>query len=133
MAINGASILIYANTGTVPSPVWTVVGSQRDVNIAESVAAIEASSKDSANRRVDAGRYSSTITLDALYVPTDAAYAALRTAFRGRTKILVRKYESGSAVEVADCVITEFPQTFPDQDASVASLTLEVDGGWTAV
>lgn len=130
--INGADVLLQANTGTEAAPVWTNVGSQRDVSISESVAAIDASSKDSRAARVRGGRYSSSISLDALYVPTNAAYTTLRTAFRAGTLIRVRVTESGVGTEQASVLITDIERSYPDQGESTISIDLEVDGFWSA-
>lgn len=133
MAKNGADILLMANTGTDATPIWTTVGSQRDATLSESVDGIDASSKDAAAARVDAGRYSATLSCDALYVPTDAAQNAIRTAFRSRLKMKVRMQDAGSQKMEASVLITSREVAFPDQEASTVSLEMTVDGAWTEV
>ena len=133
MAKNGADILLLANTGTDAVPVWTVVGSQRDATLSESVEGIDASSKDAAAARVDAGRYSATITCDSLYVPTDVAQSAIRTAFRARTKLKVRMSDAATAKAEATVLITSREVSFPDQAESTISLEMTVDGVWTEI
>lgn len=130
--MNGTDVLLLVNTGTDQTPVWTVVGGQRDVEFSEKVDVIDVSSKDSASRKILPGRYSATVKLDSLYVPSDAAYDALQTAFRGRNKIKVQRQEGGTALEQADAIITELGLKAPDQGEAVISLTLEIDGDWTA-
>lgn len=132
MAMNGTDVLLYANTGTAGSPTYTVVGSQRDVSFQESVAEIDVSSKDNSDQLVIGGRYSSKITLNALYVPTDTAYASLKTSFRARTLILVKVYEAAVAKEYANCLITDMSREAPDQGEAVVSVSLTVSDGWTA-
>jgi predicted secreted protein len=131
--INGTTVLLYANTGTPSVPVYEAVGSQRDMTIDENTASIDYSSKDSRARRVGPGRYSSDISCDALYVPSNDAYLALKAAMRDGDKILVMREESGASIETADCVITTLSETFPDQGDSTISISLEVDGEWAAV
>lgn len=133
MAISGTDVLVYVNTGTAGSPAYTVVGSQRNVTIQEGVAEIDVSHKSDADQLVIGGRYSSKITLGALYVPSDAAYASLKTAFRARALILVQVFESGVAKEKANCLITDMTRDAPDQAEAVISLSLTVSDGWSAV
>ena len=133
MAKNGADILLMANTGTDAVPVWTAVGSQRDATLNESVDGIDASSKDAAAARVDAGRYSCTISCDALYIPNDAAQNAVRTAFRSRTKMKVRMHDAGTAKMEGTVLITSREVSFPDMEESTVSLEMTLDGAWTEV
>lgn len=133
MAMNGSDVLLLVNTGTDVSPVWTAVGSQRNVEFPESVEAIDVSSKDSPNRRVTGGRYQASVTLEALYVPSDLAYTKLKTAFRARTLIKIRRREQSIDTEEASALITEMSPSFPDQAEATISVTLEIDGAWAAV
>jgi TP901-1 family phage major tail protein len=131
--MNGADILVYVNTGTTGSPVWTVVGSQRGVTFEESNEEIDLSSKDGRAARVDYGRYSASVSLEALYVPDDAAYVALKAAARNGDKVQIQREEEGSDLEYALAVITSISEEGPDQDASTVSVDFTIDGEWTAV
>jgi len=131
MAMNGTDLLLLANTGTPTVPVYEVVGSQRDVTFDEGTEEIDFSSKDSRAFRVGAGRYKATLSLDALYVPTDAAYLALREAHRDGELILVARQEEGVTTETADALITTMSGSFPDQGEATISIDLTVDGFWT--
>lgn len=133
MAISGSDVLLLANTGTDVAPVWTVVGSQRNVSFEETNEEIDVSSKDSRAMRVLAGRYGATATLEALYVPSDAAYQALKTAARNGDPIKIRRREIGTDTEEASAIITTLSGEFPDQDAGTISVELRIDGAWTAV
>jgi TP901-1 family phage major tail protein len=131
--MNGSDILLLANTGTDESPVYEVVGSQRGATFTETTAAIDMSSKDSRNTRVIPGRYAATVTLEALYVPTDDAYLALRAAMRDGTAIKIRKSEDGVEVEEADAVVTSLSGEAPDQEGATISVDLAIDDSWTVV
>ena len=131
--LNGTDVLLLVNVGTEVSPSYVEVGSQRDATIDESNAEIDFSSKEGREARVAAGRYGSTITLEALYVPDDEAYLALKNAQRAGDAILVRVSELGVEMEEADAVITGFTRNFPDQDASTCSIGLTIDGAWRTV
>ena len=132
MAMNGTDFLLYVNTGTPTVPAYELVGSQRDAAVDENTAEIDVSSKDLRAGRVLGGRYSSKISLDQLYVPTDNAYVALKAAMRSGDLILVLRQENGVDVETANCLVTALGEKFPDQDAATVSISMTVDGEWTA-
>ena len=133
MAMNGTDVLLLVNTGTVLVPVYEAVGSQRDVTFDEATEEIDVSSKDSRAKRVLPGRYSSGLSLDALYVATDAAYQALRDAMRNGELILVAKEDDGVTLETADALITSLSEGFPDQGEGTISCALTIDGFWAEV
>lgn len=133
MAMNGTDLLLLVNTGIPMIPAYSIVGSQRDAKIDEATATIDVSSKDSRAQRVLPGRYSSTLTLDALYVPSDAAYQALKNANRNGELILVAREENEVVVETASAKIDTMSEAFPDQGESTISITLTIDGYWTEV
>lgn len=125
MAISGTSVVLYVGTNAV--------GSQRDLKRDETTEEIDVSSKTGRAKRVLPGRYSSSLTLDALYVPTDTAYQALKEAMRDGDDVTVTIYEDGVATETASAIITSLSESFPDQDASVVSVGLTIDGEWVEV
>lgn len=131
MAKNGTDVLLLANTGTPSVPVYEVVGSQRDATFNETTAEIDVSSKESRAKRVLPGRYSASITLDALYVPTDAAYLALQGAMRNGELILIAKQDNGVVTETANALVTSLSEKEPDQAEAMISISLTVDGFWT--
>ena len=133
MAMNGTDLLLLVNTGTPSVPTYEVVGSQRDAEIAEETDTIDVSSKDSRAMRVLPGRFSGNISMDALYVPDDAAYLALRTANRDGALILVARQEDGVVTETVDAVVNSISEKFPDQDAATIAVSLTIDGFWAAV
>jgi len=133
MAMNGSDVLLLANTGTPAVPAYEAVGSQRDVTFEESTEEIDVSSKDSRAKRVLAGRYSASISLDSLYVPTNDAYLALRAAMRDGELILVARQNDGVTEETADALVTSLSESFPDQGEGTVSTSLTVDGEWTEV
>lgn len=128
--INGTRVLLLANTGTDESPVYTPVGSQRDATIDESNDVIDYSSKDGRARRVGPGRYSTTISLDALYVPHNNAYLALQTASRTGALIKVAVELDEAITETAMAMVSDISGSFPDQGEATISISLDVDGEW---
>jgi TP901-1 family phage major tail protein len=115
------------------TPVYEAVGSQRDATIEETSDSIDVSSKDSRAQRVLAGRYSSSVSLDALYVPSDAAYQALKTANRDGDLILIARQEVGVVTEIVTAKIDSMSEAFPDQGEATISISMTVDGWWTVV
>lgn len=133
MALNGMDILLYVNTGTLLSPVWEAAAGQRGASFEESTDEIDASSKDSRSKRVLAGRYGATISMDGLYLPSESAYQALQAAMRNGDAILVRRQEEGVDVEQASAIITALSMDAPDNDVATCSVSLTIDGDWTVL
>lgn len=130
--MNGTDLLIMVNVGTIQVPAYMVVGCQRDATIEEASATIDVSCKDSRAQRVLAGRYSSTISLDSLYIPTDQAYQALKAANRTGDLILVAREELGVVTESVEAKVDSMSEAFPDQGEATISISMTVDGFWEA-
>jgi len=122
MAMNGTDILVLIED--------VLVGSQRDVSFEETTDEIDVSSKDSRSKRVLAGRYSSSVSLEALYVPTDTAYQSLKDAMRNGTMVTVKRQESGAELEEAEAIVTSLSEAGPDQGEATVSISLTIDGDW---
>jgi TP901-1 family phage major tail protein len=133
MAINGSDVLLLVNTGTELVPAYEVVGCQRDVTFEETTEEIDVSCKDQREKRVLPGRYSASISLDALYVPSDDAYLALKAAKRNGELILVAREYDGATEETANALITSMSEAFPDQGEATISISLTIDGAWVEV
>ena len=131
MAMNGTDVLLLVNTGTAAVPVYEAVGSQRDVTFDEATEEIDVSSKDSRAKRVLPGRYSSSLSLDALYVWTDDGYRALRDAMRDGELILVAREDDGTTIETANALIASLSESFPDQGEGTISIGMTIDGFWS--
>jgi TP901-1 family phage major tail protein len=124
MALNGSDILIAID--------GDIVGSQRDVTFDETSEEIDVSSKDQREMRVLYGRYGSTLSLDSLYVPDDAAYLMLQSAIRNATFVEVVVVEEGVVTESADAIVTTLSRNAPDQGEATCSIGLRIDGAWVA-
>jgi len=117
-------------TASYTQAVYTAVGSQRDATFDEKTNAVDVSAKDQRQAQYLPGKYSASITMSHLYVPSDAAFSALKSAMRSGSKIVVARQESGTETEHASAVITELSGNFKDQTEGVVSLTIAVDGPW---
>jgi len=120
---NGSDILITIG--------GMVVGSQRDATIDESSDVIDISSKESRARRILPGRYSSTLSLDALYVPDSVSYTAIKTAMREGTLVNVAVMDNNINIKSASGYVTSLSEEYPDQGEATVSITIEIDGEWT--
>ena len=133
MAMNGTDVVLLVNTGTELTPVYEVVGSQRDVTFELTTAEIDVSSKDARTTRVIGGRDKQTLSLEGLYVPTNDAYLALEAAREDGELILVAKQVDGVTVATASALITSLSQNFPDQEAATVSISMTIDDTWDEV
>lgn len=131
--MNGTDILLLVNTGTPESPVYEVQASQRNFGQTENTAARDASSKDAREAANEPGRYSASLSLETLYVPTDDCFLALETAMRDGEKILVVRQEEDVNIEAALCVVTSLVRNGPDQETATCTAELTVDGAFSAV
>jgi len=122
MAMNGTAILVLIDTD--------LVASQRDLSIEETTNTIDVSSKDEREFHGLPGRYESTLSLDALYVPTDTAYLALQNAMRNGTFVTLVVMESSIVTESAQATIETLSRAAPDQDAATVSASFKLDGAW---
>jgi predicted secreted protein len=122
--MNGTDVLIWVD--------GNMVGSQRDVTFKEATAEIDVSSKDQREMRVLPGRYDSSLSLEALYVPTNTAYLALQGAMRAATFVEVVVLEDNVVTESADAIVTELSRVAPDQAAATVSISLRIDGAWVS-
>lgn len=128
--VNGSDWLLQARLSTGPD-VYATIGSQRGGSVERSADTVDTSSKDSPHWSGLAGRRSSTLSLEKLYVPTAADQAVIKTAWSAGTLLRIRTVAfGGEAVEQADCIITGITNDFPDQDAAVMSVELQVSGQW---
>lgn len=129
----GTDVLIFVNTGTSETPVWSKVGGQRDASIDRSTATVDMNSKDSGGWETsEPGRNSWSISCDALYAPSDAGVTALKEAWQNKEKVRVQVQEAGAATEEGEAVITAFNTSHPDGDNSTLSVTLQGTGALAA-
>lgn len=134
----GTSIVLKVNTGTVASPSWTAIGSQKDAEWSPTSAIIDVSSKESGfDSDFKSARRSETIRCDAMYIQSHAAYSKLLAAYRADNddsrKIQIMKTENTTDYEWAYGYITSMPHRFPDQAPAEISIEIQITGKWTAV
>ena len=130
MAIAGMSVLLMVETA--PN-VYTAVGEQKGMSLESSRNLIEVSSKNNDHATFVYGRKSDTVSLEALYVPSDAGFAALKDAMETKKPIIIRRSEDGVAIEEATALVGSFSIDFPDEDAASCSIELTLNESFKIV
>lgn len=136
MAMNGAQVLVLVQTGTDPTsgdPIFTPVGEQTGLSDEASRELIEAAAKGDDHLKHLYGRMSTTVELEALYVPNDQAFKAIEDALRNKTEVILRRSENGTVVEEAAAKVESISREWPDEDTATISVTFQLQEPWTAV
>ena len=130
MASKGVDILLYANTGTDASPVYTVVGGQKGATLTEELDTVEMTSKLSpgAYKEYEPGQAGWSIKCDGLYIKDDVAYLKLQQAIRSKLKLKVQVWESSTAFFTGTVIVTSKELDAPFDDAATYSLELQGTG-----
>jgi len=124
--MRGVDILIQVEDSALPGT-YITIGGQRGATLSESNETLDVTTKDSGGAyEYDYGLYGWTISCDGLYVPDDVGYTALKTAFRGKTKVKVQIQEEGTATEEGEALVISKELDGP-YDAEV-TYTLELQG-----
>lgn len=126
--MNGSEIIVMLDLGTAETPDYQIIACQRDATFEEVSDTIDESCKSSRAGRSDYGRYSASVSLDYLYILTDAAAAQLKAANRNGEKIILAQRESGVITQRAVAKIDSISENFPDQAEAVVSLACTLDG-----
>lgn len=128
----GCDALVYVNTGTVQTPVWTAVGAQEDATLNRSTATIDTTSKDGSGWESKmAGFKTWSIDFDNFYTTSDAGYLALEAAFEARATMMIQAlYPDGTAYTGA-AMITSAPVKLAIKDAIKVSFKMDGAGPLT--
>lgn len=129
---NGAAALLLIDNPASPGSPIPVEG-QAALSLAETVAEIDTSSKDSPATTVAGGRYGSSGSFSFLYVPSRTTVAAVRAALRERALVPISISEDDEVVERAYVLLTNFSLDLPDQERSEVSVDFTVSGEWSPV
>jgi hypothetical protein len=111
---------------------YTAIGSQTQAKFDETTRAIDITSKSSRNKQYLPGEYGATVSLDHLYIPSDAAYAQLKSAMRNGTAVMLQRQESGSALEQAAAIVTQITGDFKDKAPATIGVTFQISGNWSS-
>jgi len=138
MPRDGRDYLIKVNTGTVGVPVWTAIGYQSgSLSRDRSKDMIPLPNKVIKDKEYLGGERDETLALDLLYVPDDAGYAALETAYESddpdTEKIQICESEDGTDLRWAYFLISNISEAKPRNEAATVSVTFQRSGGWTTL
>lgn len=128
MSLNGTDILVMIDLGTPGSPALTVIGCQRDSTFEEASDSIDVSCKGSRAQRVLSGRYSVSISLDALWVQSFESYQLLKSANREGEFVTLARIEAEVITQRISAMINSMSESFPDQGESLISVSLSPNG-----
>lgn len=125
----GKDYLLYINTGTALSPVWTLIGGQRSADLSRSADSIDVSHKTSGGWKSNkAGLRGWSIDLDALVLLSDAALPYLEKAFDDGTEINVRLQYPNMAEQTGWGSLTDFSLATPHDGEASLTGTIEGNG-----
>ncbi|MED4586672.1 phage major tail protein, TP901-1 family [Brevibacillus choshinensis] len=128
----GVDFLIFVNTGTEGSPVWTKVAGQRGATLNREAETLDMTSKDNSGwADADYGNLSWGIDGDGLLVENDAGYLALENAFMSKQPVKVRLQTAASNKYEGSAIITSFPIEAPYDDNAAYNVTLTGKGALT--
>jgi TP901-1 family phage major tail protein len=126
-------IVIEVNTGDDVTPVWTVVGGQRNATFSEETETVDLTTMDSDGyQEFGYGLGSWTIECDGLYIPSAQGYSALKDAQRNKTNVQVRIQEDGQPTEVGEALVTSRELEGAYDGESTYNVSLQGTGKLTA-
>lgn len=113
MSTHSLDCKAYINTGTYGSPTWAEISLARDVSVNRSRAEGDDSSRAYAQASTVVGQESIEISMQAIYVLADTAFAALKSAYEGRDVVEIALMDGpiatvGTKGKRVDVVITAF-------------------------
>ena len=125
----GKDYLLYINTGTAQSPVWTLIGGQRSADLSRNADSIDVSHKTSGGWKSNkAGLRGWSIDLDALVLLSDAALPYLEKAFDDGTEIHVRLQYPNMTEQTGWGSLTDFSLATPHDGEASLTGTIEGNG-----
>jgi TP901-1 family phage major tail protein len=128
----GVNFLLYVNTGSDATPVWTKVAGQKGGTLNRGYDTIDITSKDNSGwQDEEYGNANWSIEADGLLVEDDAGFLALETAYEGAEYVKVRfQTQAGNKYE-GSAIISDFSVEAPYDDQATYSLTLNGKGAYT--
>ncbi|MDR3565582.1 MAG: phage tail tube protein [Negativicutes bacterium] len=123
----GKDYLLYINTGTAATPVWTLIGGQRAGTLTRKGDTIDASDKTTGGWKASlVGLLSWAIALDGLVLLQDDGLTALETAFNGGKQVNIQFVYPNQAFRTGWGSVSEL--TIDNQYNQAATLKGTIDG-----
>ncbi len=128
----GCDALVYINTGTVDTPIMTVLGEQTDAELKRGTASMDTTSKDDAGWESKRPGFKNwSIDFSAFYTVDDTAYLALERAFENRQILRVQSLFPDGTAWSGDAMISSAPISMKLKDAIVVQFTMDGAGALT--
>lgn len=118
MSTHSLDCKAYINTATYGLPTWAEISLARDVSLTRSRAEGDDSSRAYGQASSVVGLDSVEISMQVIYVLADTAFAALKSAYEGRTVVEIALMDgsiatTGNKGKRVDVVITGFNRSEP--------------------
>jgi predicted secreted protein len=124
--VPGESVLLYVNTGTTGSPVYTALGSEEALTLARSMGTIDKTDKASAfNQLVDPGQKSWSVNCNGLHVDNDAALTRLRQDWDNHVSTLIKIKTLNGNMYTGEAILTSYSEAAAKVDIVRVSFTLQ--------
>lgn len=128
----GVNFLLFVNTGSDATPIWTRVAGQKGGTLTREYDTIDVTSKDNMGwQDEEYGNASWSIEADGLLVEDDEGFLALEAAFEGAEYVKVRFQTAGGNNYEGSAIISDFSVEAPYDDSATYSLTLNGKGAYT--
>lgn len=116
----GVDVLVYVNTGTEATPVWTAVAGQRNATLTLETEDLDITTKDSsgAMRERVPTFVSWSVSCDGLWVESDTGLQALRDAWRNRNLVQIRVKFAEDDIEEGQAIVASIDLEAPYDDAA---------------
>jgi TP901-1 family phage major tail protein len=138
--LTGNDVLFYVQTArdaATGTAAFEELGWQTDGSWETSRNLIDISVKNDDHTQFAYGRKDDTLSIEAYYPNLaeagNAAYKALKNAFDNKDIVTIRRYELGVPAEEADCLVSTFSPSFPNDDAATVSIELQLTENWQPV
>lgn len=129
----GKDYLLSVNTGTYDTPVWTLVGGQRNSKLDKKSDSVDVSDKTTGGWKATLpGLKSWTIDLSGLAMLNDDGVDAIETAFDAGKPVDIKFQYPDKAYQRGWASITAFSRDVPHNGAATISGTLEGNGALSA-
>ena len=129
MAKRGKDTAVYVNTGTEVEPEWVRVGGQRGGTFNRGSDTLDVASKDSdgwADEDYASNNWGHDF--DGLIPENKETYAMLEDAWYNQEFVMTRWTSGSNRIWEGKCIITDFPEEAPYDDAMTYSITLSGKG-----
>jgi TP901-1 family phage major tail protein len=125
----GKNVLVFLNYGdgaTYASPVWALIGGQRNAGLSASADEIDLSDKTSGGwGETEQGIKSTEISLEGLLMTGDAAVKELKNAFIAGEAVDILRWAKDGTSDRNWYSITEFSDDAPHDDGVTLTVTLK--------